>query len=145
MNDSTHVVCASCHAVNRMPQTRLAEAPKCGKCGEEIFAGKPAELTDASFEKHVSRNDVPVVVDFWAPWCGPCKMMAPAFEQAAAELEPKVRLAKLNTESEQGTAARYNIRSIPTLVLFRNGQEIARQPGAMGKADIVRWVAANAA
>jgi thioredoxin 2 len=128
-----------------MPQARLAEEPKCGKCGEAIFTGKPAELTDASFEKHISRNDVPVVVDFWAPWCGPCKMMAPAFEQAAAELEPKIRLAKLDTESEQGTAARFNIRSIPTLVLFRSGQEIARQPGAMGKADIVRWVAANAA
>ena len=143
MNHSTHVVCPSCHATNRLPADRLAESPRCGKCGEQVFAGKPAELTDASFEKHISRNDVPVVVDFWAPWCGPCKMMAPAFEQAAAELEPKVRLAKLNTESEQGTAARFNIRSIPTLALFKGGKEIARQAGAMGAADIVRWVEAN--
>ena len=145
MNDKTHVVCTSCHAVNRLPRSRLAEAPKCGKCGEPVFAGKPAELTDASFETHISRSDIPVVVDFWAPWCGPCKMMAPAFEQAAGELEPKARLAKLNTDAEQGTAARFNIRSIPTLVMFRNGQEIARQPGAMSAADIVRWVDANAA
>jgi thioredoxin 2 len=128
-----------------MPQSRLAQAPKCGKCGEPVFAGKPAELTDASFEKHISRSDIPVVVDFWAPWCGPCKMMAPAFEQAAGEIEPKARLAKLNTDAEQGTAARFNIRSIPTLVMFRNGQEIARQPGAMSAADIIRWVDANAA
>lgn len=144
MNNSTHVVCAGCHAVNRLPEDRLVQAPKCGKCGELVFAGKPAELTDASFQKHISRNDVPVVVDFWAPWCGPCKTMAPEFEAAAAELEPKVRLAKLNTDTEQGTAARFNIRSIPTLALFKNGQEIARQPGAMSKADIVRWVEANA-
>ena len=127
-----------------MPEERLAEAPNCGQCGEKIFAGKPTELTDASFDKHVGRSDIPVVVDFWAEWCGPCKMMAPAFEQAAKELEPQVRLAKLNTEEAQNTAARFNIRSIPTIALFRNGQEVARQAGAMGAADIVRWVQANA-
>ena len=143
MNDSTHVVCPSCNAVNRLPAERLAAQPKCGKCGERIFAGHPTELTDATFQQHVGRNDIPVVVDFWAPWCGPCKMMAPAFEQAAAELEPGVRLAKLNTDTAQGTAARFNIRSIPTIALFQNGQEVARQAGAMGAADIVRWVKAN--
>ena len=145
MTDSTHVVCPSCNAVNRLPTDRLAAGPRCGKCGEQVFAGKPTELTDATFERHIGRSDIPVVVDFWAPWCGPCKMMAPAFEQAAADLEPNVRLAKLNTDEAQNTAARFNIRSIPTLALFRNGQEIARQLGAMGAADIVRWVKANSA
>jgi thioredoxin 2 len=143
MTQSTNIVCPHCSAVNRIPSARLADGPRCGKCHEPLFAGHPVALTDASFETHISRSDVPVVVDFWASWCGPCKMMAPAFEQAAAELEPNVRLAKLNTEEAQATAARFQIRSIPTLVVFKGGREVARQPGAMGTADIVRWVQAN--
>jgi thioredoxin 2 len=145
MSDAKHIVCPSCSATNRLPAEKLGRGPKCGKCGEPLFSGTPAVLTDANFEQHVSKSDVPVIVDFWAPWCGPCKMMAPQFEQAAKELEPGVRFAKLNTDEAQGTAARFNIRSIPTIALFRNGREVARQPGAMSAADIVRWVKASIA
>ena len=140
MSDSSHIVCPACSAINRITTARLCENPKCGKCHEKLFDATPMELTSANFQKHISRNDIPVVVDFWAPWCGPCKMMGPAFEQAANQLEPGVRLAKLNTEAEQAIGAQYGIRSIPTLAMFKNGREIARQPGAMGTSDIVRWV-----
>jgi thioredoxin 2 len=143
MAELIHVVCPACSAVNRIPAARAAEKPKCGKCRQPLFTGKPVELTDRNFETQVGRSDIPVVVDFWAPWCGPCKMMAPAFEQAAARLEPDFRLAKLNTDAEQATAARFRIQSIPTLALFRNGREVARQPGAMSASDIARWVSAH--
>ena len=143
MSDSQHIVCPHCNTVNRIPSARQAENPKCGKCHDNEFSAQPVDLTAATFEKNLTRNDGPVVVDFWAPWCGPCKMMAPAFEQAAAQLEPTARLAKLNTEAEQAIASQYRIRSIPTLVLFKNGREAARQSGAMGAADVVRWVQAN--
>ncbi len=140
MSNTKHIVCPSCDATNRIPVDKMSAGPACGKCHKPLFNHHPVALNTGNFQKHIQRNEIPVVVDFWAPWCGPCKMMAPAFEQAAAELEPMVRLAKLNTEDEQNIAGQLNIRSIPTLVIFKNGREVARQAGAMGAADIKAWV-----
>ncbi len=140
MSDSLHVVCPHCAAVNRLPAERLGENPSCGKCRKALFDGEPAELTAANFDRHIGRNDLPVVVDFWAPWCGPCRMMAPNFHQAAIDLEPHARLVKVNTEEEQQLAARFNIRSIPTLAIFKDGREIARQSGALDLGALKRWI-----
>lgn len=139
MEERVHVVCPKCSGVNRVPSSRLAEKPSCGKCRSALFQGHPVEITAATFDTQVGRSDLPLLVDFWAPWCGPCKMMAPAFERAAARLEPRVRLAKVNTEAEPALAARFGIRSIPTLVAFRGGREIACQAGAMDFAGITSW------
>lgn len=134
-----HIVCPHCHTTNRVRKDQLSSAPDCGQCKKPLFQAHPVALDEAAFDRHIGRNQIPVLVDFWAPWCGPCRMMAPAYEQAAKTLEPRFRLAKVDTEAVPALGARYNIRSIPTLALFKDGKEIARQPGAMGAADIVRW------
>jgi len=143
MSDGIHIVCPHCAAVNRVPADKLGDQPTCGKCKQPLFTGHPIELNEGNFERHLSRNDIPLLVDFWAPWCGPCRMMAPAFAQAAQRLEPNVRLAKLNTEEAQILAGRYNIRSIPTLALFRGGREVARQADARSLVRRARWTRAG--
>jgi thioredoxin 2 len=139
MNGSLHIVCPHCHTTNRVRQSDLPNSPDCGGCHHALFVAHSLALNEANFDRHISRSQIPVLVDFWAPWCAPCRQMAPAFEQAAAQLEPRVRLVKVDTEAVPGLGARFNIRSIPTLALFVGGKEVARQAGAMGAADIVRW------
>jgi len=136
----TNIVCPACAAVNRVPPEKPAKEARCGKCHQPLFSGTPAELTAANFDRTVTRNGIPVLVDFWAEWCGPCKMMAPEFKKAAQAMEPAIRFAKLDTEAAPQQSAAHGIRSIPTMILFRDGKEIARQSGAMSAGQIVQWV-----
>ncbi len=140
MSEALHVVCPHCGTTNRLPSERLSEGGSCGSCKQPLFSGHPAEVDEAGFRAQVDKSDVPVVVDFWAPWCGPCRSMAPAYEQAARALEPQVRFLKVNTDQEQALAGRMNIRGIPTLAIFRGGREVARQSGAMDARSLSAWV-----
>jgi len=135
-----HLPCPHCNSINRIPAERMQERPKCGHCAAPLVDGKPVELNAGNFTQMITKSDLPVVVDFWAPWCGPCKMMAPAFSEAAGRFAGTAVLAKLNTEDEQVIGARYNIRSIPTLIVFRGGREVARQSGAMDLGNLQRFI-----
>jgi thioredoxin 2 len=143
-NQVRQIVCPHCTAINRVPADKPAKLAKCGACHRALFTGKPVEASAASFATHIGRSDIPVVTDFWAAWCGPCRAMAPAYERVAGELEPDVRFLKVDTEAEQQLAAQYNIRSIPTIMMFRNGKLVAQRAGASDAASLRAWIEQNA-
>ncbi|APG09705.1 thioredoxin [Bradyrhizobium japonicum] len=142
--EGRHIVCPHCTSTNRIPDGRDARKAKCGHCRQQLFDGHPTPVSARSFDTHIQRNDIPVVVDFWAAWCGPCKAMAPVFERAAAEFEPELRFLKVDTEAEAELSARYNIRSIPTLILFHRGNVVAQRPGAVGVEALRAWLRQHA-
>ena len=139
MSESKHVVCPHCAGVNQVPGERLGAGGKCGRCKRPLFTASAIEADESAFRRQLTRSDVPLLVDFWAPWCGPCKMMGPAFNAAAGQLEPAVRLLKVNTEQQQAIAAQFGIRSIPTMILFSGGRELQRMSGALDTGGIVAW------
>jgi thioredoxin 2 len=140
--NTLHLVCPHCNATNRVPSDKLQAELNCGKCHLPLLAAHPDNLGEAAFNAQLAKSDLPMVVDFWAPWCGPCRMMAPTYEKVSQDMQGKARFVKVNTEEEQGLAAKHNIRSIPTLAVFAGGREITRQPGAMSAPDLARWVSA---
>ena len=140
MDDPVHVVCPHCDTVNRLPRPKLAAGARCGECHEPLFEAHPVALDTARFERHLDKGDLPLLIDFWAPWCGPCRTMAPEFERAAAALEPAVRLVKVNVDEEPRLAERFAVRSIPTLALAQHGKELARTAGARSAAQLAQWV-----
>lgn len=145
MSNDIHIVCPECGSTNRVPAARDAREARCGKCSEALFSGHPAQADAAQFEKQIARSDVPVVVDFWANWCGPCHAMAPIYEQVAYELEPRFRFLKLDTEAEPAIAGRYNIRGIPTLMVFKGGKVLGQRAGVQDRNSLKAWLAQYAA
>ncbi len=140
MSDSLHIVCPHCDGINRVPRAKLAAGGACGACHKPLFVGEPLNLNQTRFQRHLTKSDLPLVVDFWASWCGPCKMMSPVFAEATRQLEPNMRLVKINSEQEQALSAQLAIRSIPTLLIFRQGKEIARMSGALDLPNLLAWV-----